>query len=298
VTYHNLSGTFNPEGQAQWVIARSGGTPVTVGLNLHLSPADGQLTGTVSNAAWTSMLQADRAVFNAASAPASDYAGEFTLVLPPGAGSPQSAPGGYGYAAISNSLGGVSLIRGVLADGTAFSQGVAIAADGSIPLYASLYNAKGTLLGWITFTNQPPQTLFGSVTWIKPSAAKTLYPNGFNLNVPAVLGSAYTNADATNGPVLALPQGTLTLTNGNLTPALVYEVGLSSKNQLTNQIGGSSPTNFLAIALNPSNGVLTVTFRATGAKTNTVGYGAVLQDQTNALGAFPGTNQSGAILLK
>ena len=74
---------------------------MSVTLNLHLNPADDQMSGTVSGrsaAGWTSVLQADRAVFNASAAPATNYAGQFTLLVPPGPAAPVEARG-YGYAA-------------------------------------------------------------------------------------------------------------------------------------------------------------------------------------------------------
>jgi hypothetical protein len=104
-------------------------------------------------------------------------------------------------------------------------------------------------------------------------------------------------------PVLNLTSATLLLTNGDLTNGfLIYTnigTNLSSHNTLTNLDAGNknlSPTNHLVIAINTNNGLVTVTFQETGAKTNTA-HGAVLQNQTNAAGYFLGTNQSGAFLL-
>ncbi len=57
------------------------------------------------------------------------------------------------------------------------------------------------------------------------------------------------------------------------------------------------PTNYLLLTVNTTNGVVTVTFQTKGEKTNTVAHGAVLQNQTNALGAFPGTSQTGSFIL-
>jgi hypothetical protein len=295
-TYHNPSGLFTPSGQSQWNIPAAGGASVSVALNLHLDPVDGQLTGTVASGSWSANLQADLAPFNPVTRPATNYNGEFTLILPPGAGSPVTTPGGYGYAAISNSLGGVATIVGALADGTPFSQSVGLAQDGSIPLYATLYGGNGrgygSLMGWLTFTNQPPKTLSGSVHWIKPRLAQTAYPNGFNLTLPDVLGSAYSNTP------LDLPAPTLTLTNGNLPASntLVYHLTQTLTGQYTNQ--AATPTNYLSVVINPTNGVMKVTFQPTGARGPVTGWGAVLQDQPAADGAFPGTNQSGAFLLK
>ena len=304
---NSFSGSFDLTGAARTNLVRSGKTPVGVTLLLDFNPADALLGGSVSNAAagWNAVIQADRAVFSAKGNPATNYAGQFTLLLPPGTNAPVGSPAGYGYAAVTNTLDGVSTLGGVLADGTPFLWSAPIARDGGVPLYQSLYSGKGSLLGWISFTNKPPQNVSAnsSVSWIKPSVPGTLYPSGFT-NQTGVLGSPYTNTGKAGVPVLNLTRATLILTNGNLTGGfLIYTnigTNLNSRNTLTNLDAGNphpSPTNRLVIAINTNNGLVTVTFQPTGAITNTVARGAVLQNQTNAAGYFLATNQSGAFIL-
>jgi hypothetical protein len=128
-----------------------------------------------------------------------------------------------------------------------------------------------------------------------------LYPSGFT-NLTGVLGSPYTNTAREGVPVLNLTNATLLLTNGNLNHGslLFTNIGTNSlsHNTLTNLDAGTAlgPTNYLAIAINPTNGVVTVAFQATGGQTN-IARGVVLQSQTNASGAFPGTNQTGSFML-
>jgi hypothetical protein len=305
-----FSGTFDVAGVAQTNLARAGQSGLSVALTLDLNPADARLSGVVSNQAaggWSSELEADRAVFNASAHPASNYAGQFTLLLPPGNNAPAGSPDGYGYAALTNTLGGIATLGGALADGTPILWSAPLAQDGSLPLYQSLYGGQGSLLGWIIFTNQPPQNVASNswISWIKPARPGTLYPAGFtNLSQSGVLGSPYTNTTLAGVPVLNLTHGVLLLTNGNLEGGgLLYpDIGtnVQSHNTLTNLEAGTGqePTNHLAISINPGNGVVTVTFQPTGQKTNTIAHGAVLQNQTNALGAFPGATQSGSLLLK
>jgi uncharacterized repeat protein (TIGR03803 family) len=304
---NSFSGSFDLTGTAQTNLVRSGKTPVSVTLLLDFNPADALMGGSVSNAAagWNSVIQADRAVFSATANPAVNYAGQFTLLLPPGTNAPVGSPDGYGYAAITNTLGGISTLGGALADGTPFLWSVPIARNGGVPLYQSLYSGKGSLLGWIYFTNQPPQDVStnSSVSWIKPALANTLYPFGFT-NLTGMLGSPYTNTARAGVPVLKLTSATLLLTNGDLTNGfLIYTnigTNLSSHSTLTNLDAGNphlSPTNYLVIAINTNNGLVTVTFQPTGAKMNTVAHGAVLQNQTDAAGYFLGTNQGGAFIL-
>jgi hypothetical protein len=135
--------------------------------------------------------------------------------LPLDTNAPQESPDGYGYAAITNTLGGISTLGGALADGTPFLWSVPITQNGGIPLYQSLYSGRGSLLGWIYLTNEPPKNMSTNnwVSWIKPSVSKTLYPSGFT-NLTGVLGSPYTNTAKAGMPGLNLTNGTLVLTNG------------------------------------------------------------------------------------
>jgi choice-of-anchor C domain-containing protein len=293
----SISGVFDLNGQAHTNFTGVGKTKVGVQLNLALYPPGDQMTGTVSNAAagWNSTIQADRAAFNSKTDPATNYAGRYTLFLPPSTNAPTDAPDGYGFAAISNSLGGNSTLFVTLAGGaTPFTWSVPIAQDGSVPLYQSLYSGKGSLLGWILFTNEPPNTLSTNswVNWIKTPEPRTLYPLGFTNLLTNLQSSPYTNAAGVR--LLNLTNATLTLSSGNLAEPLTYAVTLTSSNTLV-----SDPTNHLLIKVNPKDGVLTVTFRPDPAKAATkAATGAVQQDQTNALGTFSGATESGTLILK
>jgi hypothetical protein len=304
---NSFSGSFDLTGTAHANLARTGKSPVNVTLILDFNPADAMMSGSVSNAAagWNSLIQADRAAFSTNANPATNYAGQFTLLFLPGTNAAAESPAGYGYATITNTRGGSSTLGGALADGTPFLWSVPIAQNGGIPVYQSLYSGKGSMLGWIYFTNEPPQNISTNswVNWIKPSVPKTLYPSGFT-NLTGVIGSPYTNSLKAGVPVLNLTSATLLLTNGNLANGfLIYtNIGTnhSSHNTLTNLDAGNtnlSPTNHLVIAINTNNGLVTVTFRPTGVKTNISAHGAVLQNQTSAAGYFLGTNESGAFIL-
>jgi hypothetical protein len=305
---NSFSGSFDLTGTARTNLARAGKTPVSVTLLLDFNPADALLGGAVSNittnvaAGWNSPIQADRAVFSAAANPATNYAGRFTLLLPPAANAPVGSPEGYGYAAITNTLDGNSTLGGALADGTPVLWSAPISQNGAVPLYQSLYSGKGSLLGWIYFTNEPPPNLStnSSISWIKPFVTNTLYPLGFTNLLTDMPGSPYTNTAKQGVPVLNLADATLVLSNGNLAvnPLIFTNLNLANA-PLTNLAGKTvfGPTNYLLLTVNTTNGVVTVIFQTKGEKTNTVAHGAVLQNQTDALGAFPGTNQTGSFIL-
>ena len=302
-----FSGTFDLSGDAENIVTRSGKTSLSVNLQLDLAATNDQMTGSVSEIATNttnSILEAYRAAFNAKSNPATDYAGRYTLIIPPGDTAPTNAPGGYGYVTLINNLAGLVSLSGQLADKTAISQSVAVSKDGNIPLYVSLYSKKGSLMGWLTLadiTNQQAQMILGTnLTWIKTNLPKTLYAAGFTNTNITVLGSLYVppKSGVNN---FTLTNGTLTIGNGDLAVPLIYSNLTIDGNKL---ITNGNPTNKLEGVITPATGVLTVTFQPPNAHSDIVAKGVVLQyttttnTTTNAAGWFLGTNQSGYFLLQ
>ena len=297
-----FTGTFDLSGKAEKVLTLSDNSLVAVILNLNLAAPDDMITGMVNNdipGGWSSDLLAERAVFNAKN-PATNYAGKFTLIVPPGSNAPTNEPGGFGYATLTNIPNGLVTISGQLGDGTAISQSVPVAKDGNIPLYVSLYSRQGSFQGWLTVANDtnntPAQSIVGNnLSWIKISSrAGTLYAGGFTNTNIMILGSLYQPSNP-----LALTNGTLTISNGNLGSALVYSNLTIVNNKLVNN-DPNNPPNPLSGVITPGTGILTVTFKATGASANTVAKGVVLQDtsSTNGAGWFLGTGQTGYFLLQ
>jgi hypothetical protein len=296
-----FSGAFNLSGYAEKTVLRSGNTPITVELQIT---SEDQIVGNINNYStngWYSVLQADRAVFSARNSPATNYAGQYSLIIPSGNNAPISGPGGYGYATLTNNLAGQVVLSGRLGDGAAVSQSVPVSKDGNIPLYVSLYSHQGSLLGWLTVTNNPPQMILGTnLSWIKRSSkAGTLYAGGFTNTNITVLSSLYV-PPASHMNNFTLTNGTLTISNGDLTGALIYSNLTIVGDKLANVNAAGNPPNLLEGVIAPATGVMTVTFRATGAHANTVATGVVLQDttQTNAAGWFLGADQSGYFLLQ
>jgi len=290
-----FSGTFGLTSNTETTVTLSAKTPIIVDLHLTNADQEDQITGSVnyyaSTNGWNSPLRAKLA-FNAKSNPTTNYAGRYTLVIPPGS----NGPGGYGYVTLTNNPAGHVAISGHLGDGTPISQSVPVSANGNIPLYASLYSRQGSLFGWLTLTNNPnnnpPQTLLGTnLTWMKfSSATGTLYAGGFTNTNITVLGSFYT--PGVGIPVLT--SGTLTFSNGNLASSLTYSNITIVDNKLV-----SSDLN-LSGSVTPGTGVLTLRFRGPGASTETVAQGVLLQTnaQTNAAGWFLSPTQSGYFLLQ
>ena len=91
----------------------------------------------------------------------------------------------------------------------------------------------------------------------------------------------------------------LTLSNGGLSGALIYSNLSIMGNTLVITNATGNPTNHLSATINRNTGVVTLTFRRTGAAANTTAQGVLLQTgTTNAAGVFVAPKQSGYFLLQ
>jgi len=298
---YSFTGAFDLNGNSVTNLTRRGESPLTVTLHVNLNtlPPATVMTGAVTATNWAghSGLVADLAVFNGKTIVASNYAGKYTLVLP-GSATPATSPGGYGAATFTNNLAGAAVLGGALGDGTSLgSQSVPISQDGLVPVYVPLYSGQGSVFGWLAFSNLPPKTVSGDLTWFKLSGpAKSLYTNGFT-NQGAIIGSVYMPS-TTN--ILALTNGTLTITDPGQNIDLVYTNVTVISNKLTYT---APPTNQLIVTFTPPSGAITVSFRPTGAKANITAQGVVLQGaptdpSLKAAGWFTGTNETGSFQLR
>ena len=263
---------------------------MVLNLALNLTPGSDILTGTLSNSAWVADLRADRAVFSKTN-PA-PYAGKFTLIFP---GAEQdddtTTPLGLGYGAVTvDGLGNV-VLGGYLADGTVLSQGTSVSKDGWWPLYAGLYGGKGSIWGWLQFTNQPPPDMRGGeACWIKQAQpAAKYYPLGFT-NVLETQGSLYVAPSSPTIRVMDLTNGMVSFAGGNLSQPFTNLVVLTNKNAVVNQ-----STNKLTLTIGLANGAFSGTVAVPGTKTTSSFKGALLQDEAVGYGYFLGTNLSGRV---
>jgi hypothetical protein len=285
-TSYTLAGNFDILGHAAAGVGPAGapGGPLQVDLTLDNAQA-GQIAGTVSNTLWTANLRAGLAV---SSLPPAQY----TLLFSPPANPAASTPPGTGYALVTNHAGTVAL-SGALADGTTYGQTVSVTADGDVPIYASLYQNTGLLLGWINLNNLAGSPSTNFLTWIKkPSRAAALYSGGFT-NVLPVQGAPWAIPPA-NTPAIPFNNGLLVISNSGL--SLIFNVALSNNNALA-KLGGQ-PANSLTGSINPKTGLLSVTFGNGNGQAATTGAGAVLQTSDSAAGFFVTTAGAGLISLQ
>jgi hypothetical protein len=276
----SFSGEFDLTGVALKSI-RHGLSTITMQLQLDLS--NGPMTGTISDGTWTADLVANPEIYSHGDhAP---QAGKYTLLIP-GSDNASTQPGGNGFGAVTvDTLGNISL-SGTLGDGTAFTSSSVVAGQGQWPFYVSLYGGKGSILGWLSFTNNGE--ISGEIDWFKlPEPTEKRYPGGFT-NATAAIGSSY---HYTNGlPVLGFTDGLLSLINGDLTESITNQVGLGpdipATDLVTNKLTVRTSSGlFHGSVINPETG-----------KPITVN-GIVLQNQNFGAGFFLGTNQSGSVLL-
>lgn len=305
----STSGKFDLSGHANKTILRAtkGKGSVDLFLDLDWSTTNQQMHGTLSDGIWQSVLLGDKATFNATN-PAANLVGTYTF-LTPSTNYPTQSPKGFGYGLVTNSLLGlVKFSGGALSDGAKIQQKVSLSKAGEWPLYVPLYkttnnitnpisgvpsvnkaNYRGSLFGWVTFSNSIP---VGKLSWIKTAAATNyFYPAGFTSDVE-LAGSPY-YAPSNGVRMLNIPNATITFSEGNMSGPMAWNVTWASNNVITASGGIDKPT----FALTPKSGLFKGTFpHPQLGKTNF--FGAVLQNQDFVGGFFLGTNKSGAMLLQ
>jgi hypothetical protein len=171
----------------------------------------------------------------------------------------------------------------------------------NVPVYASLYNNTGLLIGWLDFNSvlygyNVPQ---GQLTWIrKRGAAGTMYAAGLT-NVISVEGSAYFAPPAGQAALTLTSNdpGNLGISGGNLATNLSFNASLAASGALS-KLSSSASTNSLTGTVTAKTGLLTVTFGNGKGKSTTTGTGVVLQLSNSAAGYFLGTTNSGAFILQ
>ena len=178
---------FDLEGHSTNLVRRPGNSSVVLELALDLHGGN-RLAGRVLDADWTADALAGRKVFSRLN-PA-PFANQYTLLIP-GRTNSSAAPSGHGMGSASIDASGTLRFSGLLADGNPVAQTVPISAGGDWPLYFSIYGGKGSVFGWVSFTNSAQPDLGGTVNWFKPPLAPgKLYTNGFSSD-SSLLGSAY-----------------------------------------------------------------------------------------------------------
>lgn len=279
-----FTGQFNAGGRTQKVVPRTGLASVNLDLQLSLGSAVPELTGTLTDGSWIASYLGDRSLWNATNNP---YQGRYSVVLPGQAGDPNS-PAGHGYGAVLIDRAGNLFLSGRSADGQVLSQAVPVSPAGEWPLYAALYTGKGSILSWLTFTNDTAAPVSGLLSWIKsPSTVGAFYRAGFS-NEITIAGSRFVGSRTNR--VIAMDYGQVIATGGNLPFPVTNTIQLTT----TSTIFNSNPNGF-KLTLDRTNGVFSGWFRIPGTSASRVFYGSLLQNRDVGFGYFLGTDQSGEI---
>jgi hypothetical protein len=295
-----ISGAFDRNGNATVVLSWEG-IPV-VELNLTLSAATGQVSGsmTVSSSPTASTVSATMLTYSTANK--APQAGAYTLLMPPATSSTTgAAPQGVGYFRLVVGTNGSATLTGKLADNTALSASGWVAPDGTLNLYRPLYGSKGFISGQLKFesiTDAGVQSdLDGTLTWQRPAVTTGVnYPAGFSTSISAI-GSTYTTS--TNSIAALLPGGQkkalVSLAGSALSAPVADQVSLVGPNTLKESTTGGTQ---LVVQLSPGTGLFTGRFidPATG-RISLIG-GAVFQKRALGAGSFFLSAQSGSVLVQ
>lgn len=242
------------------------GTLPQLTLAFSIDPADGKLTGTLSEGAtWSANVEAWENPFST-TAPTSEFEGVYNTALKPPSGVVEGQqPHGCSYGRLTVSKTGATTWAGRLADGTSATFSTAIGKTGRVAMHKLFYTNTGSYRGWITVNPDPGSsfannTISADLDWLKklqPSSARS-YETGFHQTGITGVGAKWVKPVFPN-IVLGLPGGAkYTFSNGGITtswlvvmPAttLAYSFALSDKN--------------VASRLLPNPANVTITFSAT-----------------------------------
>jgi PKD repeat protein len=176
----SFRGEFDASGNATSTVTRHGLNTLQVVLHLDIENHTDQITGTVSDGTFTSVLLADRSVFSHTNP--CPWIGRYTVVFEPPADGDTNLPSGTGTAILTVTASGAARMSGVLADGTKISISAPVSEQGTWPLYEALYKKQGACIGWVTFGSD--STLAATVDWYRPMMSKsTSFPLGFSTTV-------------------------------------------------------------------------------------------------------------------
>jgi hypothetical protein len=275
--------------------------PIDLNLQLDLQNQKGVLNGTVktggANLGLLAFLGQETEL----------WVGNYTVVIPGGSALQLPAnslsvglPDGDGLATIQVDPNGDLSMSGTLGDGTAFATTTGVSSDALWPLYASLYDGKGLLFGWVRFLRNagaPEQVMVdGPLIWIKPPTKASdlgLYPLGFS--VKAVMSGARYEAPAPFESSWNWSKGIIELAGGNLNQPLRYAVEAG-----TGPLVISDNEARISVSLSEKNGLVAGSFFHPELRKRVSFKGIMVQWPARGFevgGWFRGDDQSGHIFL-
>jgi cyclophilin family peptidyl-prolyl cis-trans isomerase len=260
------------------------GHRVTNVVNLDVSGQTNALIGSVTNAKFSSYLEAHR-VAAALTSNSIVLPGRYVLSIPGDHAATNNHPGGDGYGTFTIGTNGAVVLAGLLADNTAITPTTSIVTNtttnGSTalwPFYASLYGGKGIILGWQT--NTSTANFEGVLRWSKPARTGAYYTNAFR--------STNNSFAAAYLPPVAQTQYQLVVGGASLTTPLTNTLTVATNGLFTVDSG---PVNIgLALTNNLASGALTGSFSYPSRLSTHLLHGAFASPDQGGAGYFRDTN--------
>ncbi len=291
-TRYAFKGALDTNGVASVTIpARRNQPALTLNLQVFSTEQGSFATGTVSSDTWSATLTASRPAFDGRTNRAS-AAGRYTLVIP-GTADSTNSPAGDGFGTLTVDPKGRIHFAGSLADGTKVTQSAMLSGDGEWPLYLPLYQGQGALVGLLDFAALPDSDLSGTLTWLKPAAARgsKTYPGGFTLQADAV-GSAY-QPPARGASFLDLTNAVVTLTGAGLPADIANQFSINGTR------AKSTTARKASLSISAATGLFQGRAEGSDAGAKPVQFsGAVLEKAGMGSGFFLNAGQSGRVTLE
>lgn len=290
-----FKGTFAADGTTPNIVIPRKAPLANLTLHFVLDVTGGtnQITGTITDGAFTSQVELDRAAYDKKLNPVpGGIAGSYTVLFQPTQVS-ATVPQGRGYGAAKVDTAGVIKLTAALADGAKITQSATLSSAGTWPLYIPLYKGGGQLSGDIIFSSNPGTSDFaGTLDWRKPATTGALYPSAFATMLD-IVGSKYI-VPPKGQRVLDLADGT------NNARATASAIGITSLNKLvtldvTNKFNITTDATKLKLTITAPTGLFTGSY-LDGTATRKIG-GVIFQEQNIGGGFVTGPAATGPVVI-
>lgn len=173
----SLSGQFDYLGHATRTVIYQKTNQLQVTLDLDATVGAQTITGVVTGEGWSVPLVARRTSPFPKTNP-TPFAGRYQIIFSDDTNAP--GPAGESLTTTVVAASGATTMTGTLADTTKLIFKGSLAPNSQLPLYVPLYRNRGSLLGWLQFTNGFPRGFVGDFHWIKmPIPDDAVFPGGF-----------------------------------------------------------------------------------------------------------------------
>ncbi len=302
----SVKGKFLGSGLWTGIVTKKG-VPYTITLNVTVSGAPQQITGTVTGDNLNSTITADFSPWVNKTHEATAYVGTYNVLLP----ATGTVPEGVGYGQVTiDKLGKVKFV-GQTGNGTAISFSSTLfersATEVVFPFFVSVEKGLGNIAGIVQYdATQPDSDLTGTLAWSKPTTLK-IEPAAIDGQI-ALHGSKYNKPaagtrvilTATGAGMLNIHSPSFTTPPTGATTFLSTAVTLQTSNALAPVTNSNSVQN-VTFKFSPATGLFTGKFFDPGLRKTFNFSGAATQQANGGVGTAAGLfirgNRTGYITL-